>query len=64
MRWTPDESQYGGRVPPQNSDNSTAADALPPLFTAIQEQLGLKLEPTKGPVDVLVIDHIERPEKN
>src|SRR5262245_61147694 len=33
----------------------------PSLFTAIQEQLGLKLESTKGPVNVLVIDHIEQP---
>ena len=33
----------------------------PSLFTAIQEQLGLKLESTKGPVDVLVIDHVEKP---
>jgi len=33
----------------------------PSLFTAIQEQLGLKLESTKGPVRVLVIDHIEQP---
>lgn len=34
------------------------------LFTAIQEQLGLKLEPTRAPADVLVIDHIERPSQN
>lgn len=33
----------------------------PTLFVALQEQLGLKLESTKGPVDVLVIDHAERP---
>jgi uncharacterized protein (TIGR03435 family) len=31
------------------------------LLTALQEQLGLKLESTKGPVDVLVIDHVEQP---
>jgi uncharacterized protein (TIGR03435 family) len=44
---------------------TAAADAvdpnLPDFFTAIQEQLGLKLESTKGPVDVVVIDQVERP---
>ncbi len=63
LKWTPDESQYGGRgiqVPPP-VDN---ADAPPDLFTAIQEQIGLKLESTKAPVDVLVIDHVEKPSPN
>ena len=40
-----------------------ASDA-PGIFQAIQEQLGLRLVPAKGPVDVLVIDHIERPSEN
>jgi len=39
----------------------TDANAAPGLFTALEEQLGLKLEPVKTPVDVIVIDHIERP---
>jgi uncharacterized protein (TIGR03435 family) len=37
---------------------------LPPLFIAIQEQLGLKLEPAKGSISVLVIDHVEMPSEN
>jgi len=54
LRYTPDtaaQPQPGG------------ADA-PFLFTALQEELGLKLEPGKGPVEIIVIDHIERPSGN
>ncbi len=39
------------------------ADATPSLATALR-QVGLRLEPTKAPVDILVIDHIERPGEN
>jgi uncharacterized protein (TIGR03435 family) len=47
------------------ADDATAADGDPPtLFTAIQEQLGLKLEPAKEPVPVLVIDHVDQPTPN
>jgi uncharacterized protein (TIGR03435 family) len=51
LRWTPDDA--------------VASDTDPPtLFTAIQEQLGLKLEHAKEPVPVLVIDHVDQPTPN
>jgi uncharacterized protein (TIGR03435 family) len=53
LKWTADES----KAPPDGT-------APPGMFTAIQEQLGLKLEPAKAPVDVLVIDKVERPSAN
>ena len=56
LRWTPDDRPA--------SSETEKADAPPDLFTAVQEQLGLKLEPSKGPVDTLVIDHVELPTAN
>lgn len=63
LRWTPDESQFtaiGMRIPPP-TDNPNAP---PGLFDAIQEQIGLKLHAVKAPVEVLVIDKVERPSSN
>jgi uncharacterized protein (TIGR03435 family) len=63
LRWTPDETQFGGRggqAPPPPA----GTDPPPGLFTAIQEQLGLKLDSQRTPVDVLVIDRVERPSEN
>jgi bla regulator protein blaR1 len=40
------------------------APTWPPLETAIDEQLGLKVEPAKGPVPFLVIDHVKKPTEN
>jgi uncharacterized protein (TIGR03435 family) len=50
LKWKPDDSQ--------------ADTTGPSLFTALRGQLGLKLEPGKGPVEIIVIDHIERPSGN
>ena len=59
LEWAPDESQFNGDV------GSAAADAnAAPLFTAIQQQLGLKLTATRGPVDALIVDKAERPSAN
>jgi uncharacterized protein (TIGR03435 family) len=68
VKWTPDPNEgamfkepQGGRPYP---DNAPPESSGPSIFTAIQEQLGLKLESTKAPVDILVIDHIERPSED
>ena len=59
LDWAPDDSQFGGDVP------KTAADSpVLPLFEAIQKQLGLKLEATRGMVAALVVDGVERPTAN
>jgi uncharacterized protein (TIGR03435 family) len=63
LRWTPDETQFGGLGvrPPSPAED---AEAPPDLFTAFQQQLGLQLKSVKAPVDVLVIDRIEKPSEN
>jgi uncharacterized protein (TIGR03435 family) len=66
LKWTPDESQFAafrgvGAVVPPPTDSATAP---PALYTAITEQLGLKMGPGKVPVDVIVIDHVEKPSAN
>lgn len=66
LKWTPDDSQFsqirgtGIRVPTGSGD----PNAPPGLYTAIEEELGLKLEPVKALTDVLVVDHAEKPSAN
>jgi uncharacterized protein (TIGR03435 family) len=66
LKWTPDESQFaqfrgtGWVVPPPTNDPR----APPSLYTAMQEQLGLKMGTAKFPDDVIVIDRVEKPSEN
>jgi uncharacterized protein (TIGR03435 family) len=43
------------------SGTASPTDNAPSIFTALQEQLGLKLEPQRVPMELLVVDHIDRP---
>ncbi len=67
LKWTPDEVQGpmmpGGSRP--GADSPPPPDSSgPSIFTALREQLGLKLEPQKAPTDVLMIQHVEKPSEN
>ena len=53
----------GGGPPPEPAPSSSDASG-PSIFTALQEQLGLKLESKKGAVDTLVIEQVEKPSEN
>jgi uncharacterized protein (TIGR03435 family) len=62
LQWTPDQMPQGRGDPPPGAPALPSIDPNgPSIFTAVQEQLGLKLESTKGPVSVVVIDRIEHP---
>ncbi len=63
--FTLDYSDEGfGRTRMTQGSEPTTAAMWPSIFTAVQEQLGLKLEAHKEPTDVIVIDHIEKPSPN
>jgi uncharacterized protein (TIGR03435 family) len=68
LQWTPEiptPPASGTGDGSQGTANAPLPDSSEPsLFTAIQEQLGLKLESQKGPVDTVVIDHVEEPSPN
>jgi uncharacterized protein (TIGR03435 family) len=62
VTFTPDDSEFNGH-PPKLPQTETS-DSAPNLFAAIQEQLGLKLDAQKTSVDVIAIDHVEKPSAN
>ena len=68
--FSPDDSQFNGhppQFPRQNNDSGstdTAAAAAPSLYDAVQQELGLKLSAEKTSVDVIAIDHVEKPSAN
>jgi len=55
LTYTPDSARTAGADQPAADPNAAS------IFTALQEQLGLRLDSTRGAVEILVIDHIERP---
>lgn len=63
LEWRPDTTQLApGANPP--AQLSPAVESRPDLFTAIQEQIGLKLEASRAPVEVYVIDKVQKPSAN
>jgi uncharacterized protein (TIGR03435 family) len=66
LQWTPDKNQKSRNIIAPEGDPSVAAPASngTTIFAALQEQLGLKLEPGKRAMEVIVIDHVERPSGN
>jgi uncharacterized protein (TIGR03435 family) len=67
LKWSPapnESSPQALGLPPRADPSPPADSSGPSLFTALQEQLGLKLKSTKAPVDILVIDHVQRPSEN
>lgn len=68
LQWTPDPGQSGtpfGGPPPAGADAPPPPDPNgPSVFTALQEQLGLRLESQRGPLEILVIDRVEKPSEN
>ena len=61
LEFTPDESQFGGVIKTESPDE---AKRPPDLLSALQQQLGLRLDATRGTISTMVIDSIERPSEN
>ena len=64
LKWTPTPDQLPVGAPPPGVELPAIDPNGPSLFTALQEQLGLKLDSERGPVEVLVIDRLQQPTEN
>lgn len=67
LEWTPASGEGGAELLglPQRAEPPAAGESNgPSIFTALQDQLGLKLEQQKGPVDMIIIDHVEKASEN
>ncbi len=64
LQWMPESVQMQPAAPPEAGPTPPVEGTGPSLFTALQEQLGLKLKSGQGPVKMLVVDGVERPSEN
>jgi uncharacterized protein (TIGR03435 family) len=64
LQWTPDATQVAGKLAVPDAPAADDTDSGTSIFTALTEQLGLRLESKKGPVPVLVVEKVTRPEEN
>ena len=67
VKFTPDPGMrpFGGAAPPpQAQPASSDPEAPPDLFSAMEQQLGLRMQKTKAPAEVMVIDKVEKPSSN
>jgi uncharacterized protein (TIGR03435 family) len=61
LEWTPEQAQFAAEV---NAETPGSEDSRPELFEAMRQQLGLKIKAIKGPAEIMIIDHVEKPGAN
>ena len=64
MHWDADSQRLTTTDPGQGPADPPSDSSGLTIFTALKQQLGLKLEPKKGPVEIIIIDHLEKPSEN